>query len=204
MKRIIFHWTAGMHQASALDREHYHEVIQGDGSIVYGKHPISANKGPIKGSYAAHTLNCNTDSIGIAVCAMAGAVQAPFSPGKYPITDAQLRQLVKEIARLAEGYRIPVTRQTILSHAEVQPTLGIKQRGKWDIAWIPGWKSATDPIGVGDRIRKLVSEEMAGVSRPPAKPVDKPEPAVRPTPKPSTNPLAALIALLTRIFGGKA
>lgn len=201
MKRIILHWSAGAHRASAIDRDHYHLLIEGDGRVVYGVHEISANKGPIRGAYAAHTLNCNTDSIGIAVCAMAGAVQSPFSAGKYPITDAQLRQLVQEVARLAKGYNIPVTRQTILSHAEVQPTLGIKQRGKWDIAWIPGWKSATDPIGVGDHIRKLVAEQMAGVVRPPAKP-ESDSPVGEPFAV--TNPFLAIAAWLARILGGKS
>ena len=210
MKRIIFHWTAGAHKASALDLEHYHEVIEGDGRVVFGKHPISANKAPLSAKYAAHTLNANTDSIGIAVCAMAGAVQAPFKTGKHPITPLQVHHLAKEIARLAKGYNIPVTRQTILSHAEVQPTLGIKQRGKWDIAWIPGWPSATDPIGVGDHIRKLVAEELAGMSRPVEKPTasPRPEPAVRPAPKPTppvaANPLAGFFAWLSRVFGGKS
>ena len=89
-------------------------------------------------------------------------------------------------------YNIPVTRQTILSHAEVQPTLGIKQRGKWDIAWLPGRATATDPIGCGDHLRKLVAEHMAGAVRPPAKPTT-----------PSTNPIAAPLAFIKSIFGGK-
>ena len=41
------------------------------------------------------------------------------------------------VANLALHYKIPVTPQTILTHAEVQPTLGIKQRGKWDVTRIP-------------------------------------------------------------------
>ena len=153
MKRIILHWSGGSHRASALDKQHYHLVIQGDGSVVYGDKPISANAAPLSANYAAHTSSLNTDSIGIAVCAMHGAQQSPFKAGSYPITEAQVRQLVQETARLAQGYNIPVTRQTILSHAEVQPTLGVTQAGKWDIAWLPGRATATDPIGCGDHLR---------------------------------------------------
>ena len=40
MKRIVMHWSAGTHRASALDRQHYHLVIQGDGSVVYGDKPM--------------------------------------------------------------------------------------------------------------------------------------------------------------------
>lgn len=191
MKRIIWHWSAGSHRASVLDREHYHLLIEGDGRVIYGAKPISANAAPLSGVYAAHTRALNTDSIGIAVCAMHGAQQSPFKAGSYPITEAQVRQLVQETARLAKGYNIPVTRQTILSHAEVQPTLGVQQAGKWDIAWLPGRATATDPIGCGDYLRKLVSEQMAGTVRPPAKPAT-----------PSTNPIAAFFAWLSRAFGG--
>ena len=37
-----------------------------------------------------------------------------------------------------------VTPHTVLSHAEVQQALGIKQRGKWDISHL-----AFDPWGIG-------------------------------------------------------
>lgn len=199
MKRIILHWSAGSHRASSLDRQHYHLMIEGDGRVVYGDKPISANAAPLSKDYAAHTRNLNTDSIGVAVCAMAGAVQSPFSPGRYPITDAQIASLVKEVARLATGYAIPVTRQTILSHAEVQPTLGVAQSGKWDIAWLPGRSKANDPIGCGDYLRALIADQIRGA--PPVRP-DAPA-TTRPTPKPSTNPFAALFAWLSSIFGGR-
>ncbi|SNT76698.1 N-acetylmuramoyl-L-alanine amidase [Paracoccus seriniphilus] len=193
MKRIIWHWTAGSHRASALDRDHYHLLIEGDGTVVYGTRPISANAAPLAANYARHTASLNTDSIGIAVCAMHGAVQSPFSAGQYPITEEQLHQLVRETARLAKGYGIPVSRQTILSHAEVQLTLGVKQAGKWDIAWLPGRTSATDPIGCGDHLRYLVAQELAGKSSPAAVADD---PAPEADPKKSTPVAPALI------FGG--
>lgn len=160
MQRIIMHWSAGTHTASSVDREHYHLLIQGDGTVVYGDYEISDNESTADNRYAAHTRNLNTGSIGVAVCAMLNARQAPFDAGKYPITEAQVQALVREAARLAKGYGIPVTRKTVLSHAEVQPALGVAQAGKWDIAWIPGWKNATDPIGVGDHLRALIRAEM--------------------------------------------
>ncbi|MDB6177951.1 N-acetylmuramoyl-L-alanine amidase [Paracoccus sp. Z330] len=191
MKRIIWHWTAGTHRASAVDRDHYHLLIEGDGKVVYGARPISANAAPLSANYARHTASLNTDSIGIAVCAMDGAVQLPFDAGRYPITEEQLHQLVTETARLAKGYNIPVSRQTILSHAEVQPTLGVTQAGKWDIAWLPGRSSATDPIGCGDHLRYLVAQELAGTSRPPVKP-DIPAPDA-PAAKPNRHAPALIV-----------
>ena len=43
MKRVILHWTAGTHRASALDAAHYHILIEGNGTLVRGLHPVDAN-----------------------------------------------------------------------------------------------------------------------------------------------------------------
>lgn len=160
INKIILHWTAGTHKVSDLDREHYHFIVAGDGNVVPGKWPVSANEKIEPGRYAAHTLNCNTGSIGIAVAAMAGAVERPFDPGKYPITRKQVDALVDECAALSVQYGIPVTRKTILTHAEVQPTLGIKQRGKWDITWLPWLHAPNDPVFVGDMIRERIIDKL--------------------------------------------
>lgn len=160
MKRIVIHWSAGTHKVSALDREHYHFIVSGEGEVVAGKWPVSANAKLQPGRYAAHTLNLNTDSIGIAVAAMAGAVERPFDAGDFPITEKQMAALVDECAALAVQYGIPVRRDTILTHAEVQPTLGVKQRGKWDITWLPGMPKPLDPVYVGDIIRDRIMDAM--------------------------------------------
>lgn len=160
MKRIIWHWTAGTNKATALDRKHYHFIIEGDGAIVSGNLPPEANLSTRDGEYAAHTLNCNTGSIGISLAAMAGAVERPFSAGRFPITQDQIDALTRLTARLCVKYRIPVERETVLSHAEVQPTLKIRQRGKWDIAWLPGMTETADPVKVGDFLRGMVAARM--------------------------------------------
>ena len=46
-----------------------------------------------------------------------------------------------------------------MSHAEVQPTLKIAQRGKWDIIWLPGMTQPGDPVRVGDHIRGLIKAD---------------------------------------------
>lgn len=159
MKRIVIHWTAGPHTPTGLDKQHYHKIIDGQGRVHDGIHPISANAGPLKpGGYAAHTLNCNTGSIGVALAAMAGAQERPFSAGRYPITPAQEAALTRLLVSLCDEYRIPVARETVLTHAEVQPILGIKQKGKWDITWLPGMSHPGDPVTVGDLIRERVRE----------------------------------------------
>lgn len=164
MQRIILHWTAGRHTPGSLEREHYHFIVAGDGSVVAGTLPPESNARIVSGRpYAAHTRGANTGSIGVAVAAMVGAVERPFKTGNHPITPAQVQALVRLVADLCRRYKIPVTRQTVLSHAEVQPTLGIAQRGKWDISWIPPMAAPGNPVEVGDRLRTLIQAELKNV-----------------------------------------
>ncbi|RJG40872.1 peptidoglycan recognition family protein [Mesorhizobium sp. DCY119] len=153
MQRIVVHWTAGSNTASVLDKEHYHILIEGSGKVVRGKPSIDLNQAPVKKGYAAHTLNCNSGSIGVSLCGMAGAVESPFSAGNSPITRAQWEALPNVLADLCRRYSIPVTPSTVLSHAEVQATLGITQRGKWDIARLPFEPSVKGAKAVGDLFR---------------------------------------------------
>ena len=162
LERIIWHWTGGTHRPSALDFKHYHFVIAGDGSVVAGDRVPEDNVSASDGRYAAHTRNCNTGSIGIALAAMHGARERPFEPGAYPIQQAQADALVRLSAELARRYGIPVSRTTMLSHAEVQPTLGIKQAGKWDFMWLPGMAGTADPVALGDQLRGRVAAALEG------------------------------------------
>jgi N-acetyl-anhydromuramyl-L-alanine amidase AmpD len=158
---IVFHWTAGGPKASALDKQHYHYMVQQDGSVAPGDHTPEDNLNIAGGDYAAHTLNANTGRIGVAMCGMMGAQERPFRAGSSPITWGQVNALSSLLADLCRRYSIPVTKRTVLSHAEVQPTLGITQRGKWDVAWLPGMAAAGDPVLIGDRIRADVVRRMA-------------------------------------------
>lgn len=160
MKRIILHWSAGGNAVSDLDRRHYHFIIDGTGKVHAGNHKPAANERPRARQYAAHTLNCNTGSIGVSLAGMVGAVERPFNPGNQPITDAQVDALVTLCADLCRRYGIEVMRRTVLSHAEVQATLGIAQRGKWDISWLPGMSGPGDPVAVGDQLRERIAAAM--------------------------------------------
>ena len=170
MKRIIWHWTAGAPGVNPHEADSYHFVIDANGREVAGV-PVSRNRAPlVNGAYAAHTLNCNTDSIGISMDAMANAQERPFYAGSNPITMPQLEGLVLCTVRNCLEYDIEVSRATTLSHAEVERTLGIKQRQKWDIMWLPGMDGPADPVAVGDIIRGLVRDAIGqrrpGIPRP--------------------------------------
>jgi peptidoglycan hydrolase-like protein with peptidoglycan-binding domain len=164
MVRIIIHWTAGNHKPSENDRKHYHILLDSDANIIRGKPSIALNSLPrLKPGAAEHTRNCNTGSIGVTLCGMAGAKESPFDPGRAPITQAQWDRLPYVLATLADRYDIPVTRQTILSHAEVQPTLGIAQRQKWDIARLPFNLTVRGAIPIGDLFRAATARVLEGL-----------------------------------------
>lgn len=157
MKRIIWHWTAGGHAPNSTDLKAYHFVIDGDGVWHRGV-PIERNSGSLKSGYAAHTLNCNTDSIGVSLACMAGAREVPFDPGRAPMRRIQIESLIRGSRELHKFYGIPVDRKTFLSHAEVQPTLGIAQRQKWDYTRLPFDLSFKGALPIGDWLRKRILE----------------------------------------------
>jgi len=152
MKRIVNHWTAGTGRVSSRDKKHYHFIIDSAGRVHEGNFKPEDNEST-KTPYAAHTRGLNTGSIGVAVAAMHGAKEYPFKTGKHPITERQVEVLAKINAKLCQEYDIPVRPDTVLTHAEVQPNLGVKQRGKWDINWLPGMDKPKAPEVAGEIIR---------------------------------------------------
>jgi hypothetical protein len=199
MKRIILHWTAGGHKANATDRKHYHFIIEGDGTVVEGNHPPEANN-PIanprdSSSYAAHTRGMNSASIGVSLAAMRSAKDRPFNPGSAPVTEAQVRALPVLVAKLCQTYDIPVRPDTVLTHAEVEITLGVKQAGKWDIRWLPGMTEVGDAVTIGNVIRERVAAALQPVVSQPlaSKPV-----VVSETPKLERQ--SPPVSLINRIF----
>ena len=177
MSRIHVHWTAGSYTANATDKTHYHVLVEGDGKLVKGDPSIALNEAPAKPGYAAHTKNANSGAIGVSMCCMRNAVERPFDPGPSPMTKTQWDVMVRAVADLAAHYKIPVTDKTVLTHAEVQPNLGIAQSGKWDVAILAFDQSFDTPKKVGDRMRTEVANAMRAEE--PAHPVE-PEPAPEP------------------------
>lgn len=160
MDRIICHWTAGTHKATEFDRGHYHILIEADGNLVRGIPSIKLNEAPAKKGYAAHTLNCNTGSIGVSLCCMGGSVESPFMPGKYPMTKAQWDKLTSVVVDLCRKYGIKVTDRTVLSHAEVQHNLNIPQKGKWDYTVLAFDLSSKGARACGDKLRAEVLAKL--------------------------------------------
>ena len=159
LTRVIAHWAVTKYKCDDTSRDHYHFIYEGDGTEVAGRKRPEDNLSTGDGVYAAHTLGCNTGSIGVSCAAMFGATSV-VDFGSYPITRVQFDAMCKGIARLCKKYGIAVTPKTVLSHAEVETNLGIKQRGKWDIAVLPfaGLKGAKP---CGDYMRATVDQYLA-------------------------------------------
>ncbi len=158
MERTITHWTGGGWFPTALDKQHYHLITDHDGQIHEGNHSFQDNIVTADDDYAAHTLGMNTRSAGMAMCGMLNAKESPFEPGPYPIGEKQFRAHCIMLARFHAENGIPVTPRTCLTHAEVQGTLGVKQRGKWDIARLPWNDQIRGARAVGDYMREIVLE----------------------------------------------
>lgn len=156
MKRIILHWTGGSYTVNALDRLHYHFIIDGDAKVHRGVHSVKANE-RIRGPYAAHVRGINTGSIGIAMAAMAGAKELPFDAGKFPLKGKQFDRAIDLMAQLCETYGIHVGPKTVLTHAEVQQNLGIPQAQKWDVTRLPWTDRVIGARAVGDHIRFYIA-----------------------------------------------
>lgn len=156
--RIIAHWTVTNYKATEQSKSHYHFIYEDTGNEVKGYLRPEANITTRIKPYAAHTLGCNSGAIGVACAAMLGAIDVN-NPGLYPITELQFDGMCRGMARLANKYNILVSRKTILSHAEVEEVLGVKQRGKWDISVLPfaGLKTAK---ACGDEMRSRVAYHL--------------------------------------------
>ncbi|AGT09093.1 peptidoglycan recognition protein family protein [Paracoccus aminophilus] len=150
--RVHWHWAASGYAASTEATAAYHALILGDGEVRWLADPAAQR---------AHTQGANGGAIGLSICAMAGANERPFVWGRAPIRPVQVSALARETARLCRLYDIPVSRWSTLSHAEIQPSLGVVQKNKWDITVLPGMAGPADPISVGDRLRDLVSRELS-------------------------------------------
>lgn len=156
----ITHWTGGGGRASQKDKEHYHTITEFDGRVVNGKHDEEDNIVTSDGDYAAHTRNLNTRYIGKAMAGMRGATEYPLHFGPSPITRVQFEAHCRELAKTHIAYGMPVTDRTCLTHAEVEPTLGVKQNGKWDITVLEFEPNIRGAIPVGNYMRERVRSYM--------------------------------------------
>lgn len=155
VRGVIWHWTAGANGFIELERNSYNFLFSTTGDSIDGNHTVQeqVNYDWRNGVGASHTKSMNTGWIGCSVDAMAGATESPLNWGSHPITWEGIDAMLDQTMELCEEYDIPVSPWTTLTHAEVQPTLGVKQRWKWDYKVLPGFTRAKDASVVGDMLR---------------------------------------------------
>lgn len=155
VRGVVWHWTAGAKGFIELEREAYNALFSVTGDWIDGNSTIQeqVNYDWRNGVGASHTKSMNTGWIGGSVDAMAGAQESPLNWGSNPITWAGIDAMLDWTMDLCEEYDIPVSPWTTLSHAEVQQTLGIKQRWKWDYKVLPGYTKSVNARIVGDILR---------------------------------------------------
>lgn len=156
------HHTGGSYNPNVIDKRSYHKLIDGNATVHDGLFAIEANAGKlIPGKYAAHTLDINTDSIGVAICGMAGANHKDPSDCKFFPTNKQVDAMTRLVADLCIKHNIKVTKTTVMTHAEVQKNLGVAQKSKWDFDYDPYDRlKSRDPAVIGDMLREKIRMSM--------------------------------------------
>lgn len=163
VRGAVWHWTAGAKGVISLERKAYNFLHDVKGNTYDGESTVAEQVmyDWRRGIGASHTKSMNTGWIGQSVDAMVGAEQTnPITWGSNPITWEGIDAMLEQTADLHDEYGFPISKWTTLSHAEVQPTLGIKQRWKWDYVVLPGDKVSRSPVEVGDILRERLKKKF--------------------------------------------
>ena len=155
---VRWHWTGGSYEVTGFEKSHYHGVYD----YLGGKHYTTndpdeqADYSYSKGIGVSHTLNNNKGNLGLSIDCMGGATENGVIAdcNGYPPTWKQIDTMLEDTAMYCKRYDIPVSKWTTLTHAEVQPTLNIRQKWKWDIRVLPDSNKLLDPIKAGDILRE--------------------------------------------------
>jgi hypothetical protein len=163
--RIHLHWTASSWNITSDVTRHYNDVFGPDGlHFPGGAQPQDqAIYSVAKKIGVSHTLDANTGAIGLAVAGMADAVpnwsKGTVDAGTYPLNWVQIDAMLQKAMEYCYRYDIKVSPWTVLTHAEIQPTLLIPQNGKWDIRWLPhNPKTLLSARAAGDILRARLKD----------------------------------------------
>ena len=118
-----------------------------------------------------HAGFANSDAMGIAICGMRGASESGHYLGVYPIKECQYDMMIEEVAAYAKGYGIPITPTTVLLHSEVNHSLKVNGRYKWDVNYSPreGFMSAQYAGEMlRERVQAVIDNTPPTTTTPPA------------------------------------
>jgi hypothetical protein len=162
VRGVVWHWTAGANGLIELEKEAYNFLTDTKGNIYDGNSTIAEQVmyDWRKGIGASHTKSMNTGWVGVSQDAMAGANGWPMKWGSHPITWEGTDAMLEKTWEICCEYNIPVSPWTTLSHAEVQQTLGVAQRNKWDYMVLPGYDKPSDAVKIGNVLRARMLEKF--------------------------------------------
>lgn len=161
---IVIHWSAGAYGLNSQEEGAYHFVVQPDGRVQRGQFTLAQQTPPLvfnPRSYAAHTKGFNSYRAGVSMDAMGGAVERPFNPGRWPVTEEQVSRTCELCAAILKFYGLELSRNTVNTHAEVPIVHGRPQPGKWDVNWLPWMRAPVAPLVAGDILREQIKEFMS-------------------------------------------
>lgn len=170
-ERLIYHWTAGGYRATDHETLRYHVLVEhheGDPEdptddrvrAVQGV-PVPRNCGQVSApaahdapdgeGYAAHVRLFNSGSIGVAACAMRGAIDhrpdGAVDPGPSPLTRQQVTAMIKLGVTFCATYGYRPIPDRVMTHYEVEALHGVDQRDKWNVTWVPALDLGRDEVG---------------------------------------------------------
>jgi len=157
---IVMHWTAGANGVIELERRAYNAVVDAQSNVYDGVFRPEAQATYRVGHAASHTYMANTHRIGISVDCMAGARERPFHMGTNPIQKGHVEGMLRQTAQWIRDFNIIPSKWTVLTHAEVQPNLNIRQKWKWDIRVLPGDKAVRPADEAGDMLREQLQDYL--------------------------------------------
>lgn len=126
---VLVGWTGGPHEATEEDRERFHVIVQGDGSLVGGDQAPSADS--------------SSDVITVAAACSAETM-----------TREQWNRLAAVAADLCERFELPITPKTVFSWAEAPEEFP----GAEDISRLAFDLSVTGAKSCGDALRARAIE----------------------------------------------
>jgi hypothetical protein len=157
---FVWHWTAGAKGIIQLERKSYNALADAEANVYDGLFRPEAQATYAVGRAASHSLNANSHRASVAMDCMAGARERPLRMGSAPMTDGHIDGMLSETAVWMKQFGILKSKFTTLSHAEIQGTLGIRQRNKWDITVLPGMTEVKSATWVGDHLRERLDDYL--------------------------------------------
>jgi hypothetical protein len=158
-KGIFLHWSAGSHTTAY---NAYHSIALGDGTMV--RHtPYDQDK-------YSHTGGANTNSVGLAIAAAAGAI-SNGKLGQYAPTDAQLDAMTLEAAKLAVkwGWTEATIDKNVRTHGEweryaVSAGILTPPVQRWDLDRLKDGDPLIDTSKVlsygGNQLRQMIKQHF--------------------------------------------